>query len=814
MSEEKSLGKLIYVARKQLGLSQQELADKFDTAVNRVTVGRWEKDEQRPSVQNFEELIGILDLNEQEAYALYYAGGKTPPERHNLPRENRLFTGRETYLAKLRDLLEQHHVVALSGLGGIGKTQIALKYAHQHHPDLYPTVLWVNAADKITLQAGFASLAETLKLPEKDEQELEPRIKAVRKWLEEHTNWLLVMDNADELPIVEEYLQSRPHGYIILTTRWQFPGEYAKPLEIEAMGPEEGLLFLLRRSGKGKVNALPQDVPEAAHQIVKELGGHALALEQAGTYIQQTSKPFAKYLKLYQERRGDLLSRYGALDNERITVAATFQASFTRVRELSPLTEDILHFCAFLHPDVIPEELFEHDKGFKADEMAFDSGIAALQQYSLIKGNEQEQTFSMHRLVQVVLIDDLSPDLQKQWREHVVRAVNAALPVSVYVTRPQWKRLLPQALAAAQSIMHYLIATEEAARLLFETASYLKAEAHFGEVEPLYQQALHIAKQRWGPEHPNVATTLNSLGNLYQEQGKYVEAESFYKESLTIAVQLYQIALHAKEAFFAAEEPYRQRVLHNKEAFAEAIQHRAKPLFHARTVHWSVNEQQRIRERTIREHIWPWGSEWRVAELLTSPLNNLAVIYHKQGKSPEAELLYQRALFIDHHFLPDSPDLAELLDNLAMVYTDLGKYREARQLHEEALARLAEAIGPLHPSVAYPLHGLANLYYEQGKYEQAESLYQKVLHIWEQTLGLDHPNVAYPLNNLASLYAHQGRYEQAEALYLRALSIQKQRLGPAHLNTQETRKDYAALLRSLGRDAEAATLEVNDEPSV
>src|SRR6266699_3907003 len=136
MSEENSIGKLIRGARKQLGLTQQELADKFDTAVSRQTIIRWERDEQRPTVQNFEELVGILDLNEQEAYALYYAGGKTPPERQNLPLENHFFTGREAYLEKLRELLEKHRVVALSGLGGIGKTQIALKYVHQHHPDL------------------------------------------------------------------------------------------------------------------------------------------------------------------------------------------------------------------------------------------------------------------------------------------------------------------------------------------------------------------------------------------------------------------------------------------------------------------------------------------------------------------------------------------------------------------------------------------------------------------------------------------------------------------------------------------------------
>ncbi len=491
MSEEKSLGKLIREARKQLGLSQQELADKFDTAVNRITVGRWEKDEQRPTIQNFEELIGILDLNEQDAYALYYAGGKMPPERQNLPLPNRFFAGRKAYLEKLRELLEKHHVVALSGLGGIGKTQIALKYVHQHHPDMYPTTLWVNAADTATLRAGFASLAETLKLPEKDEVELEPRIKAVREWLEAYTNWLLIMDNADELPNVEEFLLSRPRGHIILTTRWQHAVSFAELFPIEVMGAEEGRDFLL-----GRTNRSPEWAElDAVDQLVEELGGHALALEQAGAYIQQTGTSFTDYLKLYEKNRLSLLSRYGALkdrhNKHRLTVAATFKGSLARAQELSPLAEDTLRFCAFLQPDAIPQELFEHDEGFTADTMALKEGIAALQQYSLIKPSDMEvlfsvphPSFSMHRLVQAVLVDTMSTDLQKQWRARVVRALSAAFPERVLSDLAGCVRLMPHVLVCTPWIGDGLTSTFEASCLLNEAADYLLERGQYQDAEP------------------------------------------------------------------------------------------------------------------------------------------------------------------------------------------------------------------------------------------------------------------------------------------------------------------------------------------
>src|SRR5205085_6194230 len=130
--------------------------------------------------------------------------------------------------------------------------------------------------------------------------------------------------------------------------------------------------------------------------------------------------------------RRSLLDQHGALNDVHsehpLTVAATFKASFAKVREITPLAEDILHFCAFLQPDAIPEELFQHDDSFKVDPMIFKKGIAALQRYSLIKYNDQEKTFTLHRLVQAVLIDAMPTDLRKQWRDSVLRALHAALP--------------------------------------------------------------------------------------------------------------------------------------------------------------------------------------------------------------------------------------------------------------------------------------------------------------------------------------------------------------------------------------------------
>ena len=205
----------------------------------------------------------------------------------------------------------------------------------------------------------------------------------------------------------------------------------------------EGLVFLLRRTGMlegdTKLKDLSTDIREPARQLVRLLDGHPLALDQAGAYIDETDKSFTNYINLYQKQRLHFLDKYGALEDKRSehaiysqhpeTVAVTFKLCFEMAHKQHPLAADILNFCAFLHPDTIPEEMFQYDDSFKVDRDTFNGGVAVLLRYSLIKRNVQNQTFSIHRLVQAVLIDDMPPDMQKQWRLRVVQAMNAAFPL-------------------------------------------------------------------------------------------------------------------------------------------------------------------------------------------------------------------------------------------------------------------------------------------------------------------------------------------------------------------------------------------------
>lgn len=443
--------------------------------------------------------------------------GRRRRSGHNLPLENRFFTGRTAYLEKLRELLEKHHVVALSGLGGIEKTEIALQYAHQHHSDMYPTTLWVNAADTTTLRSSFASLAETLRLPEKDERKPEPRIKAVREWLKEHTDWLLIMDNADELPDVEPFVLSKPHGHIILTTRWHPSVKFAKLLPLEVMDTEEGRRFLLGRTDRSPKG----EELDAAGQLAEVLGGHALALEQAGAYIAETDTSFADYLKLYEKNRFSLLSQYGAFKDEhnkhRLTVTATFKGSLARAQELSSLAEDILHFCAFLQPDAIPEELFQHDESFTHGTVEFDKAIAALLRYSLIKRNTQEKTLSMHRLVQAVLVDSMDANFRLHWKECVGQRLNAYFPRSDFRSG-NWTffdRYLSNVITHASWTEDDPTPAIEVGELYFKAGSYVLSRWWYSVAEDLLPRAHASFAQHFGDWHPRTMQVLATLAILW-----------------------------------------------------------------------------------------------------------------------------------------------------------------------------------------------------------------------------------------------------------------------------------------------------------
>ncbi|HEY1352043.1 MAG TPA: NB-ARC domain-containing protein, partial [Ktedonobacteraceae bacterium] len=286
----------------------------------------------------------------------------------NIPlARNPFFTGREDLLQQLYDLLHTTQATAISqpqalhGLGGIGKTQLAVEYAYRFAQE-YQTILWARANTTEALHASYAEIARVLKLPQQNAQKQEVIIQAVKGWLRTSPGWLLILDNADDLNVAQPFLPTPFAGHLLLTTRAQILGKLVRPLEVNTLNAQRGALLLLRRAGVISAHAALETATAAdrtvAMELTEELGGLPLALDQAGAYIEEMQCSLADYQQQYRTRRAKLLAHRGTLvDDHPEPVATTWSISFQKVAMANPLAAELLRACAFLAPDAIPEML-------------------------------------------------------------------------------------------------------------------------------------------------------------------------------------------------------------------------------------------------------------------------------------------------------------------------------------------------------------------------------------------------------------------------------------------------------------------------
>ena len=459
---------------------------------------------------------------------------------------NPFFTGREDILEEIREALLSSSKAAFSGLGGIGKTQTAVEFAYRHKEN-YSQILWVKAESQQSLTSDFAQLATMLNLAEQKAQDQEEVIKAVQRWLQQHDQWLLIFDNADELNLIHPFLQGLQSGHVLLTTRAQATTIFNR-VEVKELPNDEAILFLLRRAKLVDPNEItlenvPQNLHKQALGIVTELAALTLALDQAGAYIEENQCGLDVYLEIYKTHGIELLKERGLFaPGHPDPVATTWALSYQKIEEANPAAAELLRFCSFLSPDAIPEELITQGASefgeilgpVAKDHHLFNKAIGDILKYSLIHRDMNTKTFDIHRLVQAVIQNSLNEETKIPWIEQVIRAMNLVFPEVDFHNWPQCDRLLPQAQHCASIIMGHKILLPEAAGLLNGSASYLDNRARYREAEPLYQRALAIREEVLGPIHPDVATSLNNLALLYKNQGKYSEAEPLYQRALAI----------------------------------------------------------------------------------------------------------------------------------------------------------------------------------------------------------------------------------------------------------------------------------------
>jgi tetratricopeptide (TPR) repeat protein/DNA-binding XRE family transcriptional regulator len=838
--------------REQIQWTQKELARMVGTTY--VNVSRWENGITSPSLyyrkkicelfHKSPEELGFTDPSEQVD-----AAGKilpVSPSLFSVPyRRNLFFTGRETVLAHIYDILHSDKEVsftqaqAISGLAGIGKTQTIVEYAYRYR-DEYAAIFWVRAETPDALAADFVTIADTLDIPEKKEQEQQHIIEAVKRWFNSNKDWLLILDNVEDFSLVNNCLPSCDTGHILLTMRAQSTGTIAHCINLEKMPVGEAALFLLRRA---KLLRFTDTLEEATTQervdaetISQHLDGLPLALDQAGAYIEESQCSLSDYLDRYQSRRALLLDLRGSvgLDHPQ-SVTATLSLSFEKVEQINPAATELLNLCAFLHPDAIAEEMLfegasELDSTLKAlvtDAFKLDAAVTVVRHYSLLSRQPHAKMFTIHRIVQAVLKDRMSEQTQRQWAERAVKVVSRVFPGIKEVDA--WSRCqhyLPHAQVCATLIEQWELVSSEATRLLKETGLFYMKNGQYVQAEVALHRVQDIQTQIVGPAHPDVAEMFLRLGELSFFQGRYEQAEAyarqawslyekgagFHHENAAACLNDLAVIYHAQSKYMQAEPLYMQALSIRKEILGPLHPDSAESLNNLAFFYYQQGAYSRaepLYQQALKIYEQVCGQE---SYETARGLNNLAMLYYRQEQYEKVEPLHLRALAIHENILgPAHPHVAFSLSNLAMLYHVQKRHEEVEPLHLRALAIREKSLGPEHPDVATSLNNLALHSFEVGQHDQAEHLYQRAVSILEKTLGPQHPRTAQSLHDLANLYTFQGKYEQAESLYQKVLSIREEKLGSHHPDVAETLEKYALLLLAVERKSEAAELSVRAE---
>lgn len=523
--ESLSFGELLKAFRTRGRLTQQQLAEAL--GLRRHTIIRWEQGDFLPKTRTLVlELARHLHLDESATRRLLEASLITLAPHWSVPLpRNPYFTGREEALSALHTQLGIDRAgpltqsSALYGLGGAGKTQIALEYAYRYALD-YSAVFWIHAETYEQISASFCQLAETLHLLQCQDKDQDALVTAVKRWLSTHSQWLLIWDDIEELALLDRFVPPRREGAILLTTRSPALGTFAQGIELLPMTQEEGMLLLLRRGKALPVEAsneamcqLNGSAPEqymAAKELVAALGGLPLALDQAGAYIEEAQCGLPAYLEIFRRRRAALLQERGKQARDHpASVAATFRLDYAAMVKRHPAAGNLLQVCALLGDDAIPEELFIQGANHLgkllqaacADELEWNRLLAAASSSSLLQRQPERHTLSVHRLVQVILQKEMGEEKSVEIRRRLIRALGSLFPDVTYDNWQQCERLLPHALLVAAASSEQT-EDQELAALLQKVADYLRQRAQYQQARVCYERALRIRERILDPSIP------------------------------------------------------------------------------------------------------------------------------------------------------------------------------------------------------------------------------------------------------------------------------------------------------------------------
>jgi tetratricopeptide (TPR) repeat protein len=566
-------------------------------------------------------------------------------------------------------------------LGGVGKTQIALEFAHRHAADYY-LVWWMAAETTIALTTSLTALGSRLGLPEQASDERWAG--AVLDRLRRLERWLLIYDNAADPAALSPYLSHDLGGHIIVTSRNPTWAGIGSLIPVEVLDRREATTFLLRR-----IRDAHTSEEQAAAQLAAELGDLPLALEQAAAYVESTRTSLAQYLDLLHRRQDDLLAR-GRPRQYEATIATTWRLALEEIAKTTPAAIDLLNLCAFLAPEVVPGDLFAAAPDVLPatleqavrDQLALEDTIAQLRRYSLV--DRDRVGLRVHRLVQAVVRRHLTDEEEAAWIQRLIKLLQAAWPTEASYPRtwPRCSQLLPHVMVAAHHAQRKNAAIGATITLLNTAGSYLHERGQLAEARTVLDQAVALSTSLHSADDLKMTPALTNLGLVLSELGEVQAAYDAQNRALAVCESRLGPS-HLDTAAILNNLGVAMRGLRNLPAAREALE-RALAIYEARLGpdHPSV----------------------------ATSLNNLGGVLYDLGELRAARDALQRAVAIRQAQLgPGHPQVASSLDNLGAVLRELGDLAAARDAYQQALTIFQTRLGPDHPNAVRARANLARV---------------------------------------------------------------------------------------------------------